>query len=103
MRSGSPTATASSSEARTGLSFSVIEPIVSEQARRGLLAVAGSRISPTEFGWRFLNDLQLGYLPRTRSGAGSTASRGRNLGWETAHTAAAGGGVLHNRGAAAEN
>jgi oxygen-independent coproporphyrinogen-3 oxidase len=90
-------------ETRTGLSFSAIERIVSDQAQRGLLAVAGSRIAPTEFGWRFLNDVQLGYLPRSGFGAGSTASRGRNLGFETATAAAAGGGVLHNRSAAAEN
>jgi oxygen-independent coproporphyrinogen-3 oxidase len=90
-------------ETRTGLAFSRIEPIVSEQARRGLLALAGSSITPTEFGWRFLNDVQLEYLPRSGSGPGSTASRGRNLGLKTPQTPGAGGGVLHNTAGATEN
>jgi oxygen-independent coproporphyrinogen-3 oxidase len=90
-------------ETRTGLAFSSIEPIVSGQARRGLLARAGSSITPTEFGWRFLNDVQLEYLPRSGFGPGSTASRGRNLGRETASRAGGGGGVLHNTAGAAEN
>jgi putative oxygen-independent coproporphyrinogen III oxidase len=90
-------------ETRTGLAFSGVEPIVAGQVGRGLLAVAGSSITPTEFGWRFLNDLQLEYLPRAGSGPGVSASRGRNLGLNTAHRPGDGGGVLHNGAAAAEN
>jgi coproporphyrinogen III oxidase-like Fe-S oxidoreductase len=90
-------------ESRTGVSFASVEPIVSGQARRGLLAVVGSSITPTAFGWRFLNDVQLEYLTGAGSGPEISLSRGRNIGLQTARGAGDGGGVLHNRAGAAEN
>ena len=90
-------------ETRTGLAFESVAPVVADQARRGLLSVLGSTIAPTEFGWRFLNDVHLEYLPKAALRPEMAASRGRNLGPATTLRAAGDGGVLHNEPAQTEN
>jgi len=55
-------------EARTGLPLATVAAPLERLARRGLLAAAadGAWWRPTELGLRFLNDLQLAFLPALR-------------------------------------
>ena len=55
-------------EARTGLSLATVAATLERLARRGLLAAAtdGAWWQPTELGLRFLNELQLAFLPAPR-------------------------------------
>ena len=55
-------------EARTGLPLATVAAPLERLARRGLLAAAadGGWWQPTELGLRFLNDLQLAFLPDAR-------------------------------------
>jgi oxygen-independent coproporphyrinogen-3 oxidase len=48
---------------RTGLPWSVVESRVHEAVERGLLEARDKRVSPTELGWRFVNDTQQIFLP----------------------------------------
>ena len=48
---------------RTGLPVRALEPGLSEAHRRGWLQLADEKIVPTAAGYRFLNDLQLLFLP----------------------------------------
>jgi len=51
--------------ARTGLSWSTLEPRLLTEAERGLLVMSGRSVRPSPRGLRFLNDLLLGFLPET--------------------------------------
>ncbi len=44
-------------EQRTGLRREVLEPLLAQQAERGLLLWEGDRVRASELGWRFLDDL----------------------------------------------
>ena len=50
-------------EARTGLAIASVEPTLEVAAGRGLMARDAGGWRPTEFGRRFLNDLQAMFLP----------------------------------------
>ncbi len=50
-------------EARTGLALARIEPKLQDAERRGLLVHTPDAWRPSELGQRFLNDLQVGFLP----------------------------------------
>jgi len=50
-------------EERTGLTAAVIEPILAEARKKGLLAKDPAALTPTDFGKRFLNDLTGLFLP----------------------------------------
>lgn len=64
-------------EARTGVDATVIEPVLDRLVARELLEVraisasagCGTAYRPTEFGLRFLNDLQAAFLPDALPGA----------------------------------
>lgn len=49
--------------ARTGLPANALEPALGEAIQRGWLTNAHGQIMPTALGYRFLNDLQLLFLP----------------------------------------
>ena len=49
--------------ARTGLSWQVVESRVQQAIDRGLMEVYSRRVKPTELGWRFVNDIQQMFLP----------------------------------------
>lgn len=49
-------------EARTGLPLAQIQPILSQAEGQGLLTADSSRIQSSDFGLRFLNDLQQRFL-----------------------------------------
>jgi putative oxygen-independent coproporphyrinogen III oxidase len=49
--------------ARTGLSWKVVESRVQQAVTRGLLEVHEGRVRPTELGWKFVNDIQQIFLP----------------------------------------
>ncbi|MBS0395774.1 MAG: radical SAM family heme chaperone HemW [Proteobacteria bacterium] len=57
--------TAAHFEAATGLRFAAAAAAVEAALRRGLLEEAGDRYRPSPLGWRFLNDLQALFLPRS--------------------------------------
>ncbi len=57
-------------ERATGLPAATILPKLGELVSRGLLAGSGGRYRPTELGFRFLNDLQAGFLPEETGGSG---------------------------------
>jgi oxygen-independent coproporphyrinogen-3 oxidase len=59
-------------ERATGLAAHALEPGLAELAARTLMAETGGRWRPTGLGFRFLNDLQVAFLP---SGEGVTGSR----------------------------
>jgi oxygen-independent coproporphyrinogen-3 oxidase len=48
---------------RTGLPWETVESRISEAIDRGLLYWQGSRLKPTELGWRFVNETQQIFLP----------------------------------------
>jgi oxygen-independent coproporphyrinogen-3 oxidase len=48
---------------RTGLPLTALEPGLSRARERGLMAVDGDRLRPTELGLRFLNDLLQEFMP----------------------------------------
>src|ERR1700735_2012401 len=50
-------------ESRTGLAANAVEPRLRAALERGLLEFAPPRWRPSALGWRFLNDLQAGFLP----------------------------------------
>ena len=58
-------------EHATGLAAAVIEPRLTVLATRALVAEIGGRWTPTELGFRFLNDLQAAFLPAGDGVAGS--------------------------------
>ena len=47
----------------TGLSLSVIEPVLAELRKEGLLVQDADRIAATDLGRRFLSDVQERFLP----------------------------------------
>jgi oxygen-independent coproporphyrinogen-3 oxidase len=49
--------------ARTGLPVRALEPALGEAIRRGWLTSDHGQVAPTALGYRFLNDLQLLFLP----------------------------------------
>jgi len=49
--------------ARTGMTWSTVEPRVKRLIDRGLLEDRGDCVAPTATGWRFVNDLQAEFLP----------------------------------------
>ncbi len=49
--------------ARTGLSWRVAESRVQKAVDRGLLEFHNRRLTPTELGWKFVNDIQQIFLP----------------------------------------
>lgn len=49
--------------ARTGIPWEAAEPRVRKALEKGLLEWAGSRLRPTELGWRFVNETQQIFLP----------------------------------------
>jgi len=51
--------------ARTGLALSALQPALAAAQHKGLLSVDDDRIGPTDLGRRFLNDVQLLFLPAT--------------------------------------
>jgi oxygen-independent coproporphyrinogen-3 oxidase len=53
----------------TGLPAAAILPKLDELISRGLMVESGGRYRPTELGFRFLNDLQAGFLPEETSGS----------------------------------
>ncbi len=55
-------------EEATGLPAATILPRLAELASRRLLAQEGNRYRPTELGFRFLNELQAGFLPDETGG-----------------------------------
>ncbi len=61
-------------EARTGLSFGEVAPIVLAQQDRGLLGELQGRWTPTPLGLRFLNDLLLEFLPDSVATAAAAGS-----------------------------
>jgi putative oxygen-independent coproporphyrinogen III oxidase len=66
----------SSFEARTGLHFATIAATIARAERQGLLQAAGpAHWRASEFGQRFLNDLQALFLPTSRPGDGVSAER----------------------------
>jgi len=48
---------------RTGLPWSVVESRIQNAVGKGLLEARQELISPTELGWRFVNDIQQMFLP----------------------------------------
>jgi coproporphyrinogen III oxidase-like Fe-S oxidoreductase len=52
-------------ERATGLSVELIRPSLAALEARGLLGMADDSLRPTELGYRFLNDLQMAFLPAT--------------------------------------
>ncbi|MFL6578673.1 MAG: radical SAM family heme chaperone HemW, partial [Povalibacter sp.] len=50
-------------ESRTGLEFASLSPRLAQARERGLIDLDPSGVRPTEMGARFLNDLQLIFLP----------------------------------------
>lgn len=50
-------------EPRTGLPWSEVADRVTSLIDKGLLEEQGSRLAPTETGWRFVNDMQSVFLP----------------------------------------
>jgi oxygen-independent coproporphyrinogen-3 oxidase len=48
---------------RTGLPWRTVESRVQKAVDKGLLEVGNERLSPTELGWRFVNDIQQLFLP----------------------------------------
>ena len=53
-------------EQRTGVRFSVVEPLLREAQRKGMLTpIDTTGYRPTELGARFLNDLQGMFLPES--------------------------------------
>ncbi len=55
-------------EAATGLLAATILPRLAELASRHLMVQEGDRYRPTELGFRFLNELQAGFLPDETGG-----------------------------------
>lgn len=55
--------TVSDFSARTGLHWNVVESRVMKAVDAGLLEVRHGYVSPTELGWRFVNDIQQIFLP----------------------------------------
>jgi oxygen-independent coproporphyrinogen-3 oxidase len=49
--------------ARTGLAWEWVADRVGRAQRKGLLEAGGQRVSHTETGWRFVNDIQAMFLP----------------------------------------
>ncbi len=49
-------------EQTTGISFSSIQPIWDSLYNRGLVAASETELRTTEFGWRFLNEVQESFL-----------------------------------------
>ena len=49
--------------ARTGLRWQVAESRVQKAVDRGLLEFSNRRLTPTELGWKFVNDIQQLFLP----------------------------------------
>ncbi|MFC1777066.1 radical SAM family heme chaperone HemW [Pseudomonadota bacterium] len=49
--------------ARTGLSWRIAESRVQKAVDRGLLKLRNRRLTPTELGWKFVNDIQQLFLP----------------------------------------
>jgi len=58
-------------EQATGLPAATILPRLGEFVARGLMVASGSRYQPTELGFRFLNELQAGFLPERTAGSKS--------------------------------
>jgi putative oxygen-independent coproporphyrinogen III oxidase len=52
-------------ERRTGLDGAAIEPTIAALESRGLISRSAECTRPTELGFRFLNDLQVAFLPAT--------------------------------------
>jgi oxygen-independent coproporphyrinogen-3 oxidase len=52
-------------ERSTGLDAGVVEPALTTLERRGLIDRKGGLLRPTELGFRFLNDVQVAFLPAT--------------------------------------
>lgn len=52
----------------TGLPAAVVAPRLGELAARGLMAASAGRHRPTGLGFRFLNELQAGFLPEAVAG-----------------------------------
>lgn len=52
---------------RSGIAAADVDPLIDIALARGWLAVVGTRLVPTEFGYRFLNDLQLHFTPEPAS------------------------------------
>jgi putative oxygen-independent coproporphyrinogen III oxidase len=52
-------------ERATGLSMETIRPTIESLEARGLFARGDGVLRPTEFGFRFLNDVQAAFLPAT--------------------------------------
>jgi oxygen-independent coproporphyrinogen-3 oxidase len=50
-------------ESRTGLDAGAVEPGLRSALARGLVEFAQPRWRASGLGWRFLNDLQAGFLP----------------------------------------
>jgi len=48
---------------RTGLEWERVSARVEEAERKGLLTWLGERLTPTELGWRFVNEVQALFLP----------------------------------------
>ena len=57
-------------EAKTGLLAGAIQPTLDALALRGLISLNGDRYTPTEPGFRFLNELQAAFLPGEKAGSG---------------------------------
>ncbi len=53
----------------TGLPAAAILPKLGDLVSRGLMVESGGRYRPTELGFRFLNDLQAGFLPEEIGGS----------------------------------
>jgi oxygen-independent coproporphyrinogen-3 oxidase len=58
-------------EQATGLLATAILPKIAGLVSRGLMLESGGRYRPTELGFRFLNELQAGFLPEETGGAGA--------------------------------
>jgi oxygen-independent coproporphyrinogen-3 oxidase len=50
-------------EPRAGVSWSAVEKQVKEAVEKGLLRDENDRLTPTELGWRFVNEIQAIFLP----------------------------------------
>jgi oxygen-independent coproporphyrinogen-3 oxidase len=48
---------------RTGLPWELVESRVKKAVDKGLLEVRHGHVSPTALGWKFVNDIQLMFLP----------------------------------------
>jgi oxygen-independent coproporphyrinogen-3 oxidase len=58
-------------EQATGLPATAILPKLAGLVSRGLMLESGGQYRPTELGFRFLNELQAGFLPEETGGAGA--------------------------------